>query len=157
VRMQNGMERTKAAIEGAVQPAWALLGATLVAVLAFYPIAAPTENAGEYCSSLFYVVAISLLLSWLISVTATPLQCLQMLRVPPRRPVIRTLDACFEAFAQCLNPPYAGAFLRWRPWGRSLLRRVPASDRLPVRTRYKSLAFRRSSMRALMRSMLPTL
>jgi multidrug efflux pump subunit AcrB len=82
VRMQNGMERTQAAIEAAAQPAWPLLGATVVAVLAFYPIAASTENAGEYCSSLFYVVAISLLLSWLISVTVTPLQCVQLLRVP---------------------------------------------------------------------------
>ena len=82
VRMQNGMERINAAIEAATQPAWPLLGATIVAVLAFYPIAASTENAGEYCSSLFYVVAISLLLSWLISVTVTPLQCVQLLRIP---------------------------------------------------------------------------
>jgi multidrug efflux pump subunit AcrB len=81
VRMQQGMERAQAAIEAAAQPAWALLGATVVAVLAFYPIFASTENAGEYCSSLFSVVAISLLLSWVISVTVTPLQCVQMLRV----------------------------------------------------------------------------
>jgi multidrug efflux pump subunit AcrB len=81
VRMQSGMERAKAAIEAATQPAWPLLGATVVAVLAFYPIAASTENAGEYCSSLFYVVAISLLLSWLISVAVTPLQCVQLLQI----------------------------------------------------------------------------
>jgi multidrug efflux pump subunit AcrB len=79
VRMQQGMDRARAAIEAAAQPAWALLGATVVAVLAFYPIFASTENAGEYCSSLFSVVAISLLLSWVLSVTITPLQCLQML------------------------------------------------------------------------------
>ena len=81
VRMQQGMDREQAAIEAARQPAWALLGATVVAVLAFYPIFASTEGAGEYCSSLFSVVAISLLLSWVISVTITPLQCVQMLRV----------------------------------------------------------------------------
>ncbi|MGV7216038.1 efflux RND transporter permease subunit [Bradyrhizobium sp. UFLA05-112] len=81
VRMQQGMEREQAAIEAATQPAWALLGATIVAVLAFYPIAASKENAGEYCSSLFSVVGISLLLSWLLSVTVTPLQCVQMLRI----------------------------------------------------------------------------
>ncbi|HEY4404400.1 MAG TPA: efflux RND transporter permease subunit [Xanthobacteraceae bacterium] len=79
VRMQRGMDRARAAIEAAAQPAWALLGATVVAVLAFYPIFASTENAGEYCSSLFSVVAISLLLSWVLSVTITPLQCVQML------------------------------------------------------------------------------
>ena len=81
VRMQQGIDRTKAAIEAAAQPAWPLLGATVVAVLAFYPIAASTENAGEYCASLFSVAAISLLLSWVISVTITPLQCAQLLRV----------------------------------------------------------------------------
>ena len=35
------------------------LAPPLVAVLAFYPIAASTENAGEYCASLFSVAAIS--------------------------------------------------------------------------------------------------
>jgi multidrug efflux pump subunit AcrB len=81
VRMQQGMDRVKAAIEAALQPAWPLLGATVVAVLAFYPIAASSENAGEYCASLFSVAAISLLLSWVFSVTVTPLQCVQLLRV----------------------------------------------------------------------------
>jgi multidrug efflux pump subunit AcrB len=80
VRMQQGMDRAQATIEAAARPAWALLGATVVAVLAFYPIFASTENAGEYCSSLFSVVAISLLLSWVVSVTITPLQCVQVLR-----------------------------------------------------------------------------
>ena len=79
--MQRGMDRVKAAIEAASQPAWPLLGATVIAVLAFYPIAASTENAGEYCASLFSVAAISLLLSWVLSVTVTPLQCVQLLRV----------------------------------------------------------------------------
>ena len=80
VRMQRGMDRTRAAVEAAAQPALPLLGATIVAVLAFYPIAASTENAGEYCASLFSVAAISLLLSWVLSVTVTPLQCVQLLR-----------------------------------------------------------------------------
>jgi multidrug efflux pump subunit AcrB len=80
VRMQQGIERVRAAIEAASQPAWPLLGATVIAVLAFYPIAASSENAGEYCASLFSVAAISLLLSWIFSVTVTPLQCVQLLR-----------------------------------------------------------------------------
>ena len=96
----------RAAIEAASQPAWALLGATIVAVLAFYPIAASTENAGEYCSSLFSVVAISLLFSWLISVTVTPLQCVQMLQVgsatvgdPYAGRLFRTFRAVLEGAA----------------------------------------------------------
>ncbi|WP_193171469.1 efflux RND transporter permease subunit [Nisaea nitritireducens] len=82
VRLQKGMPRKQAAIEAANQPAWPLLGATIVAVLAFFPIAASDENAGEYCASLFSVVGISLMASWLISVTVTPLQCIDMLPAP---------------------------------------------------------------------------
>jgi multidrug efflux pump subunit AcrB len=83
VRLQRGMDRTRAAIEAGGQPAIPLLGATIVAVMAFYPIFASTQNTGEYCGSLFTVAAISLLVSWLISVTITPVQCLDMLPTPP--------------------------------------------------------------------------
>ncbi|SHG25918.1 Multidrug efflux pump subunit AcrB [Kaistia soli DSM 19436] len=80
VRINQGMERRAAAIEAASQPAMALLGATIIAVMAFYPIFASEESAGEYCASLFSVVAISLLVSWVLSVTVTPLQCIAMLK-----------------------------------------------------------------------------
>ncbi len=82
VRLKGGMDRKQAAIEAANQPSMPLLGATVVAVMAFYPIFASTEGAGEYCRTLFSVVAISLLASWLISVTVTPLQCMDMLPKP---------------------------------------------------------------------------
>jgi multidrug efflux pump subunit AcrB len=82
VRLQQGMERKQAAIEAAAQPTWPLLGATFVAVMAFYPIFASTEGAGEYCRTLFSVVAVSLLISWIISVTITPLQCILLVPDP---------------------------------------------------------------------------
>ncbi|MDJ0817969.1 MAG: efflux RND transporter permease subunit [Desulfobacterales bacterium] len=82
VRLQKGMDRKKAAIEAASKPAIPLLGATVVAFMAFYPIFASVEDAGEYCRTLFTVVAISLLTSWLISMTITPLQCMDMLPEP---------------------------------------------------------------------------
>lgn len=82
VRVGRGMDRKKAAIEAASQPSWALLGATVVAVMAFYPIFASREGTGEFLQSLFLVVAISLLISWVVSVTLTPLQCLDLLPSP---------------------------------------------------------------------------
>jgi multidrug efflux pump subunit AcrB len=81
VRLKQGMDRKEAAIEAATGPAMPLLGATIVAVMAFYPIFASVADAGEYCRTLFIVVAFSLLLSWLIAMTVTPIQCIQMLRV----------------------------------------------------------------------------
>lgn len=82
VRLQQGMERKLAAIESADLPAWPLLGATFIAVMAFYPIFASTEGAGEYCRTLFSVVAISLIVSWVISVTVTPLLCIALVPDP---------------------------------------------------------------------------
>ena len=82
VRLQKGMDRLKAAAEAATQPSMPLLGATIIAVMAFYPIYASEEGAGEYCASLFQVIAASLLLSWMLSVTVAPLMCLAMLPSP---------------------------------------------------------------------------
>ncbi len=79
VRIKQGMKREKAAIEAAQLPAWPLLGATVVAVMAFYPIFASPESVGEYCRTLFTVIGMSLMISWVVSVTLTPLQCLDML------------------------------------------------------------------------------
>jgi multidrug efflux pump subunit AcrB len=84
VKLKQGMDRTQAATEAAFKPSIPLLGATIIAVLAFYPIYASDADAGEYCCSLFLVVAMSLLLSWIIAMTITPLQCLDML--PAHKP-----------------------------------------------------------------------
>jgi multidrug efflux pump subunit AcrB len=82
VRLQQGMDRTQAAIESATVPAWPLLGATVVACMAFYPIYASTYDTGEYAGSLFTTVATSLLFSWLLSQTITPLMCITLLPDP---------------------------------------------------------------------------
>ncbi len=47
VRIAQGMDRKQAAIEAASGPAWPLLGATVVACMAFYPIFASTYDTGE--------------------------------------------------------------------------------------------------------------
>ena len=100
-RMAQGMEREKAAIEAAKTPSMPLLGATVVAVMAFYPIFASPADAGEYCRTLFTVVAIALLASWLIGMTITPLQCVDMLPEP---------DGADGADGQA--DPYDSAFFR---------------------------------------------
>ncbi|MHC4429409.1 MAG: efflux RND transporter permease subunit, partial [Planctomycetota bacterium] len=82
VRMQKGMDRIKAAVEAASQPSIPLLGATIVAVMAFYPIAASTEGAGEYCRALFTIAGVSLLISWVLAVTVAPLMCAAVLPTP---------------------------------------------------------------------------
>lgn len=73
VRMERGMEGLQAAKEVVSQNSIPLLGATLVAVLAFASIGGMDNSTGEYCRSLYYVILISLSLSWLTAVTVTPL------------------------------------------------------------------------------------
>ena len=80
VKIQSGLNKKDAAIQSAKAPSMALLGATIIAVMAFYPIFASVEGAGEYCRTLFIVVAISLMVSWVVSLTITPLQCMLMLK-----------------------------------------------------------------------------
>jgi multidrug efflux pump subunit AcrB len=73
IRMEQGMKGLKAAKEVVGQNAVPLLGATAVAVLAFASIGSMKNATGEYCRSLYYVILISLSLSWLTAVTTTPL------------------------------------------------------------------------------------
>lgn len=49
-----------------------LLGGTIIAILAFAPIGLSNDATGEYCKSLFQVLLISLMLSWITALTLTP-------------------------------------------------------------------------------------
>ncbi len=82
IRLQRGDSPTTAAIRPAVATGWPLFGATLIAILGFLPIYMAQNDTGEYCESIFLVVGISLMLSWIISMTATPVLCKMFLRVP---------------------------------------------------------------------------
>jgi multidrug efflux pump subunit AcrB len=75
IRIQRGEDRTEAASAVVKQNQWPLLGATLVAILAFAAIGASNDSSGEYTRSLFLVIMISLLFSWATAVTPTPLLC----------------------------------------------------------------------------------
>jgi len=82
VNLQKGMKRLPAIADPARQSAVPLLGATVIACLAFFPIYMAPTNTGEFCASLFQVVAIALLFSWVLSMTQTPVFCYRFLTVP---------------------------------------------------------------------------
>ena len=75
IRMDQGKDALSAAREVVGQTAIPLLGATIVAVTAFASIGTSPDSTGEYCGTLFSVILISLMLSWLTAVTCTPLLC----------------------------------------------------------------------------------
>ncbi len=82
VKIQQGMDRIKAATAAVAKHQIPLIGATIIAVMAFFPIAMSAGDTGEYCQHLFYVAGASLLASWLLALTVTPLQCVTMLPEP---------------------------------------------------------------------------
>lgn len=81
VRMQQGENPIKASSRIVKQTIWPLLGATVVGIIAFAPIGLSNDSTGEFCSSLFYVILISLMLSWYFAITLTPLFCAKFLKV----------------------------------------------------------------------------
>ncbi|MBS6035714.1 MAG: efflux RND transporter permease subunit [Pantoea sp.] len=65
-----------------------LLGATVIAIIAFAPIGLSQDSTGEYCKSLFQVLLISLMLSWVTALTLTPVFIRwSEKRQPARQPV----------------------------------------------------------------------
>lgn len=72
VGVRRGLSRLQAASVIVQQNIWPLLGATAVAVIAFAPIGLSKDASGEYANSLFWVLFISLFLSWFTAITLTP-------------------------------------------------------------------------------------
>jgi multidrug efflux pump subunit AcrB len=82
VNVQKGRDGKEAAFQVVAQTSLPLLGATVVAILAFAGIGLSQDKTGEYCYSLFQVVLISLSLSWVVAVTLTPLFCVLTFKPP---------------------------------------------------------------------------
>lgn len=80
IAIQKGVDRMKAAKDIVSQTAVPLLGSTAISVLAFGAIGLSDDSTGEYCRSLFDVLLISLLLSWITAITITPLFCFLFLK-----------------------------------------------------------------------------
>ncbi|MBQ0056529.1 MAG: efflux RND transporter permease subunit [Bacteroidales bacterium] len=56
-----------------------LLGATLIAILAFLPIFLSPDTTGLYVRDLFIVMSVSLLLSWILALVHAPLLCRRLM------------------------------------------------------------------------------
>ncbi|MDX2350183.1 MAG: efflux RND transporter permease subunit, partial [Porticoccus sp.] len=109
VRLQKGEEAKSAAIEVVKQTAIPLLGATVIAILAFAAIGTSDDNTGEFCRSLYQVVLVSLLLSWVTAVTITPLLCVMFLKKP-------------ESNAEAGDPYSSGVYARYKSMLRTCIR-----------------------------------
>ncbi len=95
IGIEKGVDKVKSAIETVSATAVPLLGATLVAILAFAAIGVSQDSTGEYCRALFQVILLSLGLSWVFAVTLTPLAGALLLKSSSKS-----------------GDPYAGRFFR---------------------------------------------
>ncbi|MEM7521515.1 MAG: efflux RND transporter permease subunit, partial [Pseudomonadota bacterium] len=73
IEMRRGRRAKDAAAEVARKTQIPLLGATVIGIMAFAGIGLSPDSSGEFLFSLFAVIGISLLLSWLLAVTVAPL------------------------------------------------------------------------------------
>ncbi|MBX3413294.1 MAG: efflux RND transporter permease subunit [Pirellulales bacterium] len=73
VGIEAGRDKLQTVRDVVAQNQWPLFGATAIGVIAFAAIGLSEDSTGEYTNSLFWVIFISLSLSWLSSITVTPL------------------------------------------------------------------------------------
>jgi multidrug efflux pump len=72
IKMEQGLDRIKAAAFAYSSTAFPMLTGTLVTAAGFLPIATARSGTGEYTRSIFQVVTIALLISWFAAVILIP-------------------------------------------------------------------------------------
>ena len=72
VKMEQGWDRFKAATFAYTSTAFPMLTGTLITAAAFTPVGFSKSAASEYTISIFQVVTIALLVSWIVAVVFTP-------------------------------------------------------------------------------------
>jgi len=80
-RMEKGKSAVSSAIDSANELKIPLLISSLTTAAAFLPIYLAESTTGEYTAPIFEVVSITLLASWLFSLTMIPLFCTMFLQV----------------------------------------------------------------------------
>ncbi|MGA4608419.1 efflux RND transporter permease subunit [Pseudoalteromonas maricaloris] len=98
INIKRGQSKVKAAVNIVEQTKWPLLGATVIGITAFAPIGLSSDASGEFAGSLFWVLLISLLLSWVTAITLTPFFANMMFKGPKEK----SSDTSEE------NDPYKG-------------------------------------------------
>ncbi len=72
VKMEQGWDRFRAATFAYTSTAFPMLTGTLITAIGFMPVGLAKSGAGEYTFSIFAVVSIALLVSWIVAVVFTP-------------------------------------------------------------------------------------
>ncbi len=93
VKMEEGYDRFTAATYAWSSTADPMFFGTLVTIAGFLPVGFAKSTAGEYAGNIFWVVAFSLIMSWIVAVTFTPYLGVKLL--PDIKPVKGGHDAIY--------------------------------------------------------------
>jgi len=84
IGIKRGMSKIEAAQKIVSHTRWPLAGATVIAITAFAPVGLSPDASGEFTGALFWVLLISLTLSWVFAITLTPFFCYLMFKEEPK-------------------------------------------------------------------------
>ena len=97
VKMEEGMDRIKAAAYAWSHTAAPMLSGTLVTIIGLMPVGFARSTAGEYAGNIFWVVGFALIVSWIVAVVFTPYLGVKML------PAIKPIDGGHHAIYDTPN------------------------------------------------------
>ncbi len=110
MQMKAGKKALDAAIHSAKELRMSLLISSLTTSAAFLPIFLAESGTGEYAGSLFLVVTITLLCSWLISLTMIPILCIFFLKVKKEDGKMSFFSKFMQKKPSKSKVPYQGFF-----------------------------------------------
>jgi multidrug efflux pump subunit AcrB len=94
VKMEEGMDRIKAAAYAWSHTAAPMLSGTLVTIAGFLPVGFASSTAGEYAGNIFWVVGFALIVSWIVAVVFTPY--LGVVMLPKIKPIEGGTHAIYD-------------------------------------------------------------
>jgi len=100
-RLERGDDNSQAAVFAYASTAYPRLTGTLVTIAGFVPVGLARSDAGEYTFSLFAVVALALLASWIVSGLCAPVVGVALLR-RPKEAHGEILSAPMQVYRRCL-------------------------------------------------------
>ena len=110
IKMEQGFDRLKAASHAWSSTAFPMLTGTLITAAGFLPIATAQSSTGEYTRSIFQVVTIALLASWIAAVMFVPYLGERLL------PDLAKRHAARHGGAEGTLDPYATPFYQRVRW-----------------------------------------
>jgi multidrug efflux pump subunit AcrB len=92
-KLEEGWDKFRAATFAYTATAFPMLTGTVVTILGFLPVGFANSSAGEYCFTMFAVVTIALVVSWIVAVVFTPFVGYAVLKGRPGGPAAASPDA----------------------------------------------------------------